>query len=238
MFGVWLCGIHSCKNSNIHVITLAFVQLSGFCCSFQIMKKISTWTDKILWHGTMALQFYGKRPRKRLAEGVGTDRNLPRPKIVPIAASFHADAAAKASEKADKAAENASVAKASADKAAEEADKAADKAAVAKAAAQKAACASADAKAAYKYAKKLKKHPRKLVKAMRRAHFQAKRKWLLGPAVEEAEQQTRKEEAAGAPVDLSSFRDVSLFGPPPLGPWGGPGGAGPMALPPSQSHDP
>ena len=217
------------------------------------MKKISTWTDKILWHGTMALQFYGKRPRKRLAEGVGTDRNLPRPKIVPIAASFHADAAAKASEKADKAAENASeakaaaekaaenasVAKASADKAAEKADKAADKAAVAKAAAEKAACASADAKAAYKYAKKLKKHPRKLVKAMRRAHFQAKRKWLLGPAVEEAEQQnTRKEEAAGAPVDLSSFRDVSLFGPPPLGPWGGPGGAGPMALPPSQSHDP
>ena len=198
----------------------------------------------------MALQFYGKRPRKRLAEGVGTDRNLPRPKIVPIAASFHADAAAKASEKADKAAENASVAKAaaekaaenasvakaSADKAAEKADKAADKAAVAKAAAEKAACASADAKAAYKYAKKLKKHPRKLVKA----HFEAKRKWQLGPAVEEAEQQnTRKEEAAvtGAPVDLLSFRDVSLFGPPPLGPWGGPGGAGPMALPPSQSHD-
>ena len=85
--------------------------------------------------------------------------------------------------------------------------------------------------------KKLKKHPRKLVKA----HFQAKRKWQLGPAVEEAEQQnTRKEEAAvtGAPVDLLSFRDVSSFGPPPLGPWGGPGGAGPMALPPSQSHDP
>ena len=205
------------------------------------MKKISTWTDK-------ALQFYGKRRRKRLAEGVGTDRNLPRPKIVHIAASFHADAAAKASEKAakaaenaseakaaaEKAAENASVAKASADKAAEKADKAADKAAVAKAAAEKAACASADAKAAYKYAKELKKHPRKLVKA----HFQAKRKWLLGPAVEEAEQQnTKKEEAAGAPVDLSSFRDVSLFGPPPLGPWGGPGGAGPMALPPSQSHD-
>ena len=198
------------------------------------MKKISTWTDK-------ALQFYGKRPRKRLAEGVGTDRNLHRPKIVPI---FHA--AVKASAKADKAAENASeakaaaekaaenasVAKASADKAAEKADKAADKAAVAKAAAQKAACASADAKAAYKYAKKLKKHPRKLVKA----HFEAKRKWQLGPAVEEAEQQnTRKEEAAvtGAPVDLLSFR-----GPPPLGPWGGPGGAGPMALPPSQSHDP
>ena len=168
------------------------------------MKKIPTWTDK-------ALQFYGKRRRKRLAEGVGTDRNLPRPKIVHIAASFHA--AAKASEKAAKAAENASEAKA---------------------AAEKAACASADAKAAYKYAKKLKKHPRKLVKA----HFQAKRKWLLGPAVEEAEQQnTKKEEAAGAPVDLSSFRDVSLFGPPPLGPWGGPGGAGPMALPPSQSHD-
>ena len=203
------------------------------------MKKISTWTDK-------ALQFYGKRPRKRLAEGVGTDRNLPRPKIVPIfnaavKASAKADKAAEnaseAKAAAEKAAENASVAKASADKAAEEADKAADKAAVAKAAAEKAACASADAKAAYKYAKKLKKHPRKLVKAMRRAHFQAKRKWLLGPAVEEAEQQTRKEEAAGAPVDLSSFRDVSLFGPPPLGPWGGPGGAGPMALPPSQSHD-
>ena len=203
------------------------------------MKKIPTWTNK-------ALQFYGKWRRKRLAEGVGTDRNLPRPKIVHIAASFHA--AAKASEKAakaaenaseakaaaEKAAENASVAKASADKAAEKADKAADKAAVAKAAAEKAACASADAKAAYKYAKELKKHPRKIVKA----HFQAKRKWLRGPAVEEAEQQnTKKEEAAGAPVDLSSFRDCSFFRCPPLGPWGGPGGAGPMALPPSQSHD-
>ena len=72
---------------------------------------------------------------------------------------------------------------------------------------------------------------------MEQAHFQATQQALevlLGPAVEEAEQQnTRKEEAAvtGAPVDLLSFRDVSSFGPPPLGPWGGPGGAGPMALP-------